>query len=132
MQAANLRTTASRLGILDALVSARRPLTMPEILEHRPGLSQSSTYRNLGELIGARVVARIDTGDGHARFELADDLTEHHHHLVCTGCGDVRDVELGPDVEDAVEEAARRLESSSGARVTGHRLDLVGLCARCR
>ena len=41
------RLTANRQALLDALTAAARPLTIPEILDRRPDLAQSSVYRNL-------------------------------------------------------------------------------------
>jgi Fe2+ or Zn2+ uptake regulation protein len=127
---AQLRLTSSRRGVLAALARSGRPLTLPEVLRCEPALSQSSAYRNLAELIDAGIVHRIDTGDEHSRFELAEDLTEHHHHLICTGCGKVLDVDLGEAVERALETAGDGLRSQ-GIEVSGHRIDMVGRCPDC-
>ena len=131
VSAAKLRLTASRRSVLQVLIDAERPLTLPEILGRGDGLAQSSAYRNLAELIGAGVVERIDTGDDHSHYELADDLTAHHHHLICTGCGRVVDVELSDDLEHRLHEAADEVGPAEGFSVTGHRLDLTGLCRSC-
>ncbi|HEX3605982.1 MAG TPA: metal ABC transporter permease, partial [Candidatus Dormibacteraeota bacterium] len=37
--------------------------------------------------------------------ELAEDLLGHHHHLVCSGCGIMLDVELPADLEREIERA---------------------------
>ena len=47
LRAVGQRLTANRQSLLDALTTAARPLTIPEILDDRPGLAQSSVYRNL-------------------------------------------------------------------------------------
>jgi Fe2+ or Zn2+ uptake regulation protein len=127
---AHLRLTSSRRGVLAALARSGRPLTLPEVLGSEPTLSQSSAYRNLAELIEAGIVHRIDTGGEHSRYELAEDLTEHHHHLICTACGDVLDVDLGDEVERALETAGDGLRQQ-GIEVSGHRIDLLGRCADC-
>lgn len=125
------RLTPARRDIVDVLAGAAGPLTIPEILATRPGLAQSSVYRNLAALEEAGVVHRMMTRDEFARYELAEDLTGHHHHLVCSDCGRVEDLPASPAVERSVaavvEEAARR----AGFRAQHHRLDLVGRCARC-
>ena len=127
---AQLRLTSSRRRVLAALAGADRPLTLPEVLDLEPSLSQSSAYRNLSELIGAGIVHRIDTGDEHSRFELAEGLTEHHHHLICASCGRVLDIDLGDDVERALETAGDELRRR-GIEVDGHRIDVTGRCADC-
>src|SRR5690606_20755479 len=85
------RYTSSRRAIVEVLNSSSCPLTLPQILGADPSLAQSSAYRNLTELISAGVVHRIVGADEHAHFELAEDLTGHHHHLICVVCGSVSD-----------------------------------------
>jgi Fur family transcriptional regulator, ferric uptake regulator len=125
------RYTTSRRTVVDTLQSAGRPLTIPEILEDNPQLPQSSAYRTLAVLTQAGVVRRIVAVDEFARFELAEDLSSHHHHLLCTSCGLVADFELPSrlevDLETAFAAAARRHDFD---RVQ-HRVDLVGLCTSC-
>jgi Fe2+ or Zn2+ uptake regulation protein len=70
-----LRYTTSRRAIVAVLSQSDRPLTLPEILAADTSLSQSSAYRNLGELTTAGVVHRIVVGDSFAHYELAEDLT---------------------------------------------------------
>jgi hypothetical protein len=47
LNAVGQRLTANRQSLLETLIAAPRPLTIPEILDDRPGLAQSSVYRNL-------------------------------------------------------------------------------------
>src|SRR6266568_8874464 len=85
LKRANQRVTANRKAIVDALSASPRPMTIPELLGSPAGrgLAQSSVYRNLVVLEQAGLVHRIVTDGEFARFELAEDLTEHHHHLIC-------------------------------------------------
>ncbi len=126
-----LRYTGARRALVDVLATTERPLTIPEILERDSSLAQSSAYRNLTELIAAGVVHRIIAGDEFSHFELAENLTSHHHHLVCTSCGRVADVTLSDDLEASLDEALDRLAASNGFRADHHRLDVVGHCASC-
>lgn len=126
---ADQRYTGLRRALVEALARAGRPLTMPEILRSRRGLSQSSAYRNISVLIDAGVARRVSGADDHGRFELAEDLSGHHHHIVCSSCGKVADVVPSPRLEVALDEAAR---AATGFEVTEHRFDLVGVCADCR
>jgi Fe2+ or Zn2+ uptake regulation protein len=123
-------TTARRL-IVDVLDAADRPLTIPEILESQPELAQSSAYRNLVVLEQAHVVHRLVTHADFARYELAEDLTGHHHHLVCSNCGRIEDLPATPAVERSVAVAIDEASRRAGFRTEHHRLDLVGLCADC-
>ena len=123
--------TAVREQIVDMLDTADRPLTIPEILDagHRAraelGVPQPRRAR------GGGVVHRIITHDEFARYELAEDLTGHHHHLVCSNCGRVEDLPASESIERSVEAAVAQAARKVGFRTRHHRLDLVGTCADC-
>jgi Fur family transcriptional regulator, ferric uptake regulator len=125
------RLTAKRSAIVAVLATASRPLTTHEILTARHDLAQSSVYRNLAVLESAGVVHRVVTGGEFARYELAEELTGHHHHLVCTRCGAVEDVPASAAVERSVRAATSRAARQAGFRMQGHRLDVVGHCRDC-
>ena len=129
----NQRPTAKRAAIIELLSQAPRPLTIPEILATRQGrgLAQSSVYRNLVVLEQAGLVHRIVTNAEFARFELAEDLTEHHHHLICASCGMVEDVPASAGLEKSVHAATAQIARSTGFRTEHHRVDLVGVCRDC-
>jgi len=119
------------VALVDVLAGAPRPLTIPEILEHRAGLAQSSVYRNLVVLEQAGVVHRVVTHDEFARYELTEDLTEHHHHLICSSCGGVDDVPASAGLERSVQRVIDEVRRRVGFRTEHHRVDLVGRCRRC-
>ncbi|MGE3621235.1 MAG: Fur family transcriptional regulator [Acidimicrobiia bacterium] len=125
------RYTTKRRALVEALAGAEHPVTIPQLRERRPDLAQSSAYRNLAVLERAGVVHRIVTTDEFARYELAEDLTEHHHHLICSRCGDVADFTVGAALEADLDQALTDVARDSGFQVAHHRLDLVGTCAAC-
>ena len=132
LRADGQRYTTGRRDLVAALLTAARPLTIPQLLEQGEGLAQSSVYRNLAVLERAAVVHRIVTSDDFARYELAEDLTEHHHHhLICERCGDVADFTLPGPLEAELDEAAARVAKRTGFAVDRHQLDLVGTCPAC-
>lgn len=131
LQAAGQRYTPSRQALVDALAGAERPIALPEILERERSLPHSSAYRNLAVLEDARVVRRVLTTGEFARFELAEDLSEHHHHLVCSNCGKVTDFEPPPHLEATMRRTIAAISDATDFTAQGHRLDLVGLCADC-
>ena len=128
------RYTSNRRAIVATLVEAGRPLTVPEMStgSELGGLPQSSAYRNLGVLVEAGVVHRLPGADEFARYELAEELAGHHHHLVCGSCGTVADVAASPRLERMLAEAGRMAADETGFEVTGHRMDLLGRCGDCR
>jgi Fe2+ or Zn2+ uptake regulation protein len=127
----NQRLTSGRAEILEVLARAAGPLTIPEILDASPRLAQSSAYRNLVVLEAAGIVQRVVTRDEFARYELNEELTSHHHHLVCDGCGRVEDLPAGAGLERALAAAIVDAQRRRGFRVDEHRLDLIGRCVDC-
>ncbi len=77
------------------------------------------------------MVKRLIAADEFARYELAEDLTEHHHHLICSACGEMSDFTIGDGIEAELERALAGVARRHDYRVEHHRLDLVGLCPRC-
>ncbi|NLA37567.1 MAG: transcriptional repressor [Actinobacteria bacterium] len=133
LRAQDQRFTTQRRTLVELLRGAGRPLSMPELLDSNPALAQSSVYRNLVVLEQAGVVLRVVTGDEFARYELAEDLTgHHHHHLVCVSCGFIVDVTVPTDLEERIDATLGGLAAEHGFSVLDHRLDLLGNCANCR
>ncbi len=126
------RYTAGRRAVVDALAVAAGPITLPELIERSPSLAQSSAYRNLAVLEDVGIVRRLVHGADHARYELAEDLTEHHHHLICERCGTVRDVTLTTDLERRLDAAFDEIAHAAGFEPAHHTIDIYGLCADCR
>jgi Fur family ferric uptake transcriptional regulator len=126
------RYTSQRRALVEILAAAPAPLTLPQLLERSVGLAQSSAYRNLAVLERAGVTHRIVATGDHACWELTEDLTEHHHHLICNACGDVTDFTVPSEIERGLDRALAEVASGAGFSALHHRLDLVGLCSRCR
>src|SRR3954453_22438376 len=119
------RYTKNRRAIVAALAATARPVTIPELLAARRGLPQSSAYRNLALLEEAGVVRRVVSGGEFARYELAEDLTEHHHHFICTTGGTVEDFTPPDEVETAVDRPLKRVARRQQFEGAHHRLDLL-------
>jgi Fe2+ or Zn2+ uptake regulation protein len=125
------RYTSGRRLLVDALDRAGSPLPLPAILGRHGDLKQSSVYRNLAALEQAGVVRRVITDEDFGRYELTEDLTGHHHHLVCSNCGAVEDVDFASGFEDTLEAQLAELAERTGFSTVSHRLDLIGLCRTC-
>ena len=131
LRAAGQRYTPQRRSITELLAAGGSPLAMPAILEAVGGLTQSSAYRNLAVLAQVGVVRRVITDEDFAHFELTEELTGHHHHLVCSICGRVEDVALPADLEARLDSSLDRLARRAGFASVRHRLDLIGTCRDC-
>lgn len=125
------RYTPTRKRLVDILARAGTPLALFEIVRGRRDLPQSSAYRNLAELESAGLIRRVASEDGSARYELAEELTGHHHHLLCSRCGSVQDVGIPPKLERELDRTLDTLAREARFATISHRLDLIGLCRSC-
>jgi len=126
------RYTRGRRALVDVLASAEAPLAIPQLLAQDRALAQSSAYRNLTLLEQAGVVHRVVGSDEFSRYELAEDLTQHHHHhLICRRCGEVQDFTAPARIEDDLDRTLQRVAAQHGFDADHHRLDLVGTCRSC-
>jgi Fe2+ or Zn2+ uptake regulation protein len=125
------RYTLGRRAIVELLVTTG-PVSIGDIGEHLPDLPRSSAYRHLVDLEAAGVVRRVAAHDEYARYELAEDFTEHHHHLVCVNCGRVIDITPSASFERAMNRQLDELAAAEGFETQAHRVDVLGLCAGCR
>ncbi|MGH9107237.1 MAG: Fur family transcriptional regulator [Acidimicrobiales bacterium] len=125
------RYTSGRRAVVELLAKAGHPVSIEDIAERAPGLPRSSAYRHLVDLQQAGVVRRVPANDDYYRFELAEEITEHHHHLVCTGCGRVLDLTPTPGFEVAMASYLDHLATVNDFLTLDHRLDVLGLCASC-
>ena len=128
---ADLVYTKGRRELVELLASLSRPATMPELVAMQPRLTLSSIYRNMTDLEAVGVVQKVVGADDRMRYELTEDLIGHHHHRICTSCGAVDDFVVPARTESSLEAALAKVLSESGFQATGHRLDVVGLCASC-
>lgn len=88
-----------------------------------PSADYSSVFRAVVAMEREGYVARVEVGDGRARYEVRE---EHHEHVRCDGCGRVAEVS-GCSLGD--REAAVRQET--GFVVTSHEVVFAGLCPEC-
>lgn len=128
-----IRYTAGRETVVAALANGAGPRSAAELHEQTAGsIPVSSLYRSLGVLEEAGVVVPHFGAKGLTRFELAEWFTGHHHHLVCTDCGSVDDIEIGEVQEREVQALVDEIGAQAQFHVTDHVLEIEGRCVRCR
>ena len=129
LTAAGERVTRQRLLVANALGVAGRQLTAEQLYRSLrrqvPGIGRATVFRTLETLVDAGVARRLEL-DGHVYAYVAC-LPEHHHHLACTRCGRVEEID-----EAYVTPIAQRLAADLGFEIDDARLDFYGRCATCR
>ena len=97
------------------------------VKEHIPSISLATVYKNIHLFVESGVLRELSMHHGTLRVEMND---RPHHHLVCSVCKHVMDVE---DEELGIEgrpTATRRL--SNGFLVERLSVDVIGICKECQ
>jgi len=133
------RMTLGREATLEVLSQADEHLSAEDIYMrvHKiyPSIGLTSIYRTLDILTNIGLVNKFDFGQGRARYELAEGSRgkNHHHHLVCTGCGRVIDYTDFVDEELALlKKTEEGLSRKYNFKITNHFIQFYGLCDSCK
>jgi Fur family ferric uptake transcriptional regulator len=124
------KITGPRAAILEILRHHPHPLTNKEIFSEMPkGCSDLATiYRAMHLLEKMGMVKRFEFGDGASRFELvAEGDDGHHHHLVCTKCADIVEIE-----ECFPETIEKKIAAKNRFKFVTHKLEFFGICPDCQ
>ena len=54
--------------------------------------------------------------------------SSHHHHLFCSDCGEVIDVELSEEFETMLNKEIENVQKKFNFEITDHRVEMFGLC----
>lgn len=123
------RMTGARRSVVRVLQQSPRPLSAGDLHErarrHHPRLGLVTVYRTLEVLERLGLVRRIH-GDGSCHAFVAAS-PGHRHAITCEECA--RTTEFDGDDVCLLTEG---VEEKTGYRISGHWLQLTGLCPSCR
>lgn len=123
------RLTDQRLVVAEALASSHESVSAQELHERlrgrNPRLALATVYRALEAQVESGMARRLER-HGHVSAYIACEPA-HHHHLVCTRCRKVADLD-----ETILKPVLRGITERHGFAVEHERLDFYGLCASCR
>ena len=123
------RMTRQRSAVAEVLAGVddfRSAQQLHELLHDRgEGIGLATVYRTLQSLADGGDVDVLRTGDGEALYRRCA-RREHHHHLICRGCGTTVEID-GPTVEAWAE----RVGAAHGFSGIEHTMELFGTCSAC-
>jgi len=123
------KLTPQRHAVLKAIAASHDHLTPEAIYEKarlsKPDIGLITVYRTLSLLSDLNLVCRVHSPGG-CRGYMMRRPTEHHHHLVCSGCSKV--VDFGGCDLSGLE---HRLLDETRFDINGHLLEFYGLCPDC-
>lgn len=114
---------------LHAVASVRSPQALKAEISAALGceIGFPTIYRVLDRLMCSGLVCLMHRSDNQTCYYLCRTPgAHHHHHFICTACGSVQEVDVCID-----KEFSRYVEQHLGARMTGHIVQLEGVCAQC-
>jgi Fur family ferric uptake transcriptional regulator len=128
----DVRYTRGRRVVIRALAEADGPRSAAELSQViGESVPLSSLYRSLAVLEEAGVLAPHFSSPGLTRYELAEWLRGHHHHLVCVCCGRVQDIEVSEAVERRLRDLITDIADDASFAELNHVLEIEGHCAQC-
>ena len=123
-----LRLTIQRRAVLEALVDV--PGHPPAealyamVSNRLPGVSRTTIYRTLDQLVRAGVIGRACHPGNTVRY---DGRTDLHHHLVCLGCASIIDIS-----DEDLDRLPVPDTTELGFEVQNFQVQFRGFCRACR
>lgn len=118
--------TKARQHVFNALTDSG-PVTMAQLTNKvQSKVDRASVYRTIELFEKLGIVNRLQIGWKY-KLELSDLFTEHHHHATCLQCGSVIAMEENKSLEAGIQSLAKK----AGFSITGHSLELRGICSAC-
>ena len=123
------KLTLQRRAIMDVIALSHEHLSPAALYQevHRwhPQVRLVTIYRTLEILARLGLVCELHTGDKQRSFIMRG-TTEHHHHLICSGCGRVVNF-----ASCSLGRLERKLSRETGFAIDSHFLELHGRCPQC-
>lgn len=129
-----LKNTKQRVSVMEVLADSEVPLTAEQIYmrlhegtcEECSSLSLSTVYRVLDLLVRKGVISKNGLIDGgKALYEVVTGM--HRHNLVCIKCHKTIPIENCP-----IGKLEKDLEKTTGFEISGHKLEIYGICPDCK
>ncbi len=125
----NVSITNPRILVLEALLDNKSPITVDELLTKLENqVAKSTLYRVLSDLKKINILQEFTNLENQSVVELLLDTDSHHHHLFCSDCGEIIDVEMANGFEEKLSKEIKRIEKKFNFIIEDHRLELFGKC----
>jgi Fe2+ or Zn2+ uptake regulation protein len=126
---AGYRLTRPRRAVLDLISGRDGHFTAADLVrdvrDRNLGIGRATIFRSLEMLAELQLLEHIDLPSGDHAYVACEPA--HHHHVVCSHCGDTAEVE-DCGLVAVLGAMARR----TGFAIESHRLEIFGLCAECQ
>ena len=125
----NVSITNPRILVLETLLENKGPITLDElqsILKNK--VAKSTLYRVLNDLKKIDILDEFTSPENQTVIELILEDRTHHHHLFCSDCGEIIDVELSDQFENFLDLEIKKIEEKFKFKISDHRVEMFGQC----
>ncbi len=126
----HLKLTDQRNAILNVFLKTERHLSVDDLYDivrkKDSSIGHATVFRTLKLLSEAGIAKEVNLGDGKTRYEHKYDH-EHHDHLVCLECGKFIEA-----VDSKIERLQEKLCKRHGFVPQQHKMEIFGICKKCR
>ena len=121
--------TNPRILVLEALLEIKSPITVDDLQKKlKNKVAKSTLYRVLNDLKTINILNEFTSPDNTVVVELVLEGDQHHHHLFCSDCGEIIDVELSASFESLLNKEIKRIEKKFNFIIEDHRVEIFGQC----
>lgn len=121
----NLKVTQGRVLLLSYLIDQHKPVVVDDLQKlFSSKIHFTTMYRILDQFIDKKIISQTNFRDGKKYYEYQEN---HHHHIVCTNCGEVEGVSVC--VEHAIPSIIKN--SQLFTTIEDHSLEFFSVCKKC-
>lgn len=128
-----IKKTLARKTILSIFKKSKKPIDVSEMIKRlkliKIKVDRVTVFRNINLLVKKRLIKKIEFNEGKYRYELAS--LPHHHHLVCTKCGNINDIKSDP-LHKEINKISRIVNKIYSFKIEEHKVEFFGKCKTCQ
>ncbi len=129
LKAKGHRITKARAAMVEMFVLHTAPLTAKDVEDYfekrKLSVNKATIYRELTFLLEEQILHIVHLSPDILYYELSG--RKHHHHVVCTSCGKIEDINVKRE-ETLIDAVAQK----TNFRIDSHSLEFFGHCNNCR
>lgn len=121
----SIKRTRNREEILKILKESKSPLCAEDIYNSMSmNVNPSTVYRTLSILTTKGIIMKTIKENKVAYYEL---IEKHKHSIFCKNCNQIIIIDSCP-----LKEILKDIKEKTGYEITGHKLEISGICSKCR
>jgi Fur family ferric uptake transcriptional regulator len=128
-----MKKTLARTSILDILKKIKKPIDVGEIIKRLKSMKiqvdRVTVFRNINLLVKKELVDKVEFNEGKYRYEIAS--LPHHHHLICTDCGNINDIE-SESLHKEIDKISKIVNKNFNFIIEEHKVEFFGKCKTCK